>query len=210
MITPRRFAIAHMTALLVATLAGCAGVGEYVWFDDLPDRYLQPEDEYVISPGDTLNVRVFAQEAISGKVKVRGDGKISLPLVKEQVAAGLTPTMLGKLLEAGLKAFVINPVVTVAVEETHPVDLSVLGEVARPGVYKLGDEADVLHMLALAGGLTPFARRDGIFVVRRVQGADRKTSSRALRIRFTYQALTRAEGRSASFRLQDGDVLVVE
>ena len=195
--------------LLLLALAGCA-TGEFVWVDAIPDELLPTETEYLIAPADVLNIRVFGQDTISGKVKVRSDGKISLPLLNDQVAAGLTPGMLARMLAADLKTFVVNPVVTVAVEETHPLQVSVLGEVVKPGVYKLEPGAEVLTTLALAGGLTPFARRDGIYVLRRLQGADNNSSAKPLRIRFRYHALIRAEGRAAAFRLQDGDVLVAE
>lgn len=208
MIPLRRLRSAPL-GLLLLTLAGCA-TGEFVWVDSIPDDMLPQQTEYLISPGDVLNVRVFGQDNISGKVKVRSDGKISLPLLNDQVAAGLTPGMLAHMLVADLKTFVVSPVVTVVVEETHPFQVSVLGEVAKSGVYKLEPGADILNTLALAGGLTPYARRDGIYVLRRLQGSSRPASTRALRIRFRYDALIRAEGRAAAFQLQDGDVLVVE
>ncbi len=207
--TPSRRLFALPLALLLLAQSGCA-TGEFVWVDSIPDDMLPQDPEYLISPGDMLNIRVFGQDSISGKVKVRSDGKISLPLLNDQMAAGLTPAMLANMLVADLKTFVVNPVVTVVVEETHPFQVSVLGEVTRAGVYKLEPGADVLTTLALAGGLTPFAHRDRIFVLRRLQGPTRSAATRALRIRFRYDSLTRAEGRAAAFQLQDGDVLVVE
>jgi polysaccharide export outer membrane protein len=194
---------------LLLGAAGCA-TGEYIWVDAIPDKLLPQEREYIIAPADVLNVRVFGQDSVSGKVKVRSDGRISLPLLNDQVAAGLTPEMLAQLLVADLKTFVVNPVVTVSVEETHPLQVSVLGEVMKPGVFKLEPGSDILNTLALAGGLTPYARRDRIFVLRRLQGGGSGAHARPLRIRFRYDALIRAEGRSAVFLLQDGDVLVAE
>ena len=196
--------------VLLLALSGCASTGEYVWIDQIPDPLVPLNSEYIITPADLLDIRVFGNDNVSGKVRVRSDGKISLPLLNDQVAAGLSPGTLAQLLAAGLKTFMVNPVVTVAVEETHPFQVTVLGEVARPGVYKLDAGSDVLTTLALAGGLTPFARREGIFLLRRLQVSTQEAPRRALRIRFSYGALTRGEGRASIFRLQDGDALVIE
>lgn len=208
--TPPRLPLHWPLAALLLALAGCASTGEYVWIDRVPDRLLPQDGEYLITPADLLDIRVFGQDSVSGKVRVRSDGKISLPLLNDQVAAGLSPRTLAQMLEAGLKTFMVNPVVTVAVEETHPFQVTVVGEVARPGVYKLESGSDVLTTLALAGGITPFARRDRIFLLRRLQGSTQEAPQRALRIRFSYDAMTRGEGRAAIFRLQDGDALVIE
>jgi polysaccharide export outer membrane protein len=210
MIRSRHLTVLSLSLALAVAGAGCASVGEYVWVDAVPTRYLPAKGEYLITTNDLLNIRVYGQENISGKVRVRSDGKITLPLISEQVAAGLTPTMLGELLETAYKTFVINPVVTVAIEETHPWQVSVLGEVVKPGLYKLELGSDVLTVLAQAGGLTPFASRDGIYVVRRVASFAGEAAERTLRVRFRYEALSRGEGRAALFLMQDGDVLVVE
>jgi polysaccharide export outer membrane protein len=197
-------AIALSAAIL---LAGCAPLGEYVWVDTLNVKGAS-QGEYLIEPGDLINVRVFGQEAMSGRVRVRVDGRISLPFINDQPAAGLAPAALARLLEAQFKAYVVNPVVTVQLEEQHPVQVSVLGEVARPGVYRLEPGQGVLHAVALAGGLTQFAERDRIFVIRRAK--ERGEATGKLRIRFKWGALTHGDGKAASFLLQDADVLVVE
>lgn len=200
--------VRHTIAALAAALTACVSLGEYVWVDALLDSGGPPEGEYLIVAGDLLSVRVVGQENMSTKTRVRADGRISLPFIDDQMAAGLTPTMLARFLETDLKTFLVNPRVTVALEEQHPVQVSVLGEVVKPGVYKLDQSQGVLHALALAGGLTQFAGRDRIFVIRKA--ADRGEGSKRLRIRFSYDALAHANGRAASFRLQDADVLVVE
>jgi polysaccharide export outer membrane protein len=186
--------------------AGCShGVGSFVWADDYRDP--ATDAEYVITPGDLLNVRVFNQEGVSGRVRVRGDGKISLPFLNDVEAAGLTPAALARRLQVRLKEFINNPVVTVLLEEPAPIQISVLGEVAKPGAYRVESGAGILQTLALAGGLGPYAGRDRIFVLRKGTSAARPTVTR---IRFDYESLSRATGRGASFRMRDGDVLVVE
>lgn len=132
------------------------------------DEYVAPavnEGEYVIRPGDVLNVRVFQQDNMSARTRVRNDGKISLPFLNDVTAAGFTPVVLGAQLQTRLKDFINNPVVTVSLEEVRQLSISVLGEVPRPGIYPLEVGAGVLQALAAAGGFTNFAYRD-IFVMR--------------------------------------------
>ncbi len=194
-----------------ATLAACALLvacgharGAFVWADDV--RVAAPEGGYRIASGDVLAVRVWNQEPISmPRVRVREDGRISLPFLHDVEAGGLTPTDLASALEAKLKAFVVNPVVTVSVEEPRPLRVSVVGEVTRPGAYDVGPHAGVLQALAAAGGLTEFADLDGIFVLRRPPGAAAPS-----RVRFRYRALARGEMPAAGFTLCGGDVVVVE
>ena len=196
--------------LLAAALAaapGCSHVGDYVWVDDLKEPPAPAETDYVIAPGDVLNVRVFSQEGMSGRARVRSDGKISLPFVNDVEAAGATPAALAVRLQVRLKEFINNPVVTVSLEEPGPIQVSVLGEVARPGVYPVQPRSSVLQGLAAAGGLTQYASSDRIFVLRRsAPGA----KAPLVRVRFRYESLAHAEGRAATFRMRDGDVLVVE
>lgn len=160
--------------------------------------------EYVISDGDVLQVRVFQQDSMSARVRVRVDGKVSLPLVNDVMAAGKSPTALASELQVRLKEFINTPVVTVSLEETRPLTVSVVGEVSRAGVVTIEPGSGVLQALAAAGGLTDFAHREGIFVLRKNAKAE------ARRIRFTWEALSRGDGAAARFTLQPGDVVVAE
>jgi polysaccharide export outer membrane protein len=182
-------------------------VGSFVW----ADQYLETHKTgtppagagYVIGPGDVLNVRVFDKENMSApRARVRSDGKVSLPFLNDVDAAGSTPAALADRLQGSLKAFVNDPVVTVSVEEQSPCAISVVGEVARPGVYPIEGCGTPLQALASAGGLSQFGRADRIFVLRSAPAEP------AVRIRFRYDQLVRAEG--AQFHLQRGDVVVVE
>jgi polysaccharide export outer membrane protein len=96
---------------------------------------------------------------------------------------------------------VVSPQVTITVEESQPTSVSVLGEVAHPGIYTLDPSAGVLQALAAAGGFTEYASRDSIYLVRRPPSP---------RIRFAFSALSQGEGRAAAFRLRAGDVVIVE
>jgi polysaccharide biosynthesis/export protein len=193
--------------LLVAVMgvsAACRHEGEYVWGRDIAaDSATDPA--YVIAPGDVLAVRVWNDEALGGRTKVRSDGKISLQFVDDVAAAGMSPRDLARSLEMRLAGYVNAPRITVALEEERLVNVSVLGEVAKPGVYELVAGSGVLQALASAGGTTQWASGDRIFVLRR-----RPEGGAPLRIRFVQDALARAEDASAAFRLRRGDVVVVE
>jgi polysaccharide biosynthesis/export protein len=161
--------------------------------------------EYVIGVGDVISVRVFQHEDMSAKGKVRGDGMLSVPLVGEVLAEGRTPSALAAFLTARFKDFVNTPVVSIVLEETRPLTVSVVGQVARTGGVTLEAGAGVMQALAAAGGLNDFAHRDGIFVLRRVRG-----EPNPVRIRFTWTSLAEGSAKAAGFLLQPGDVVVAE
>lgn len=176
--------------------------GTFITVDDFAS--LAP-GEYLIGVGDLISVRVFQHEEMSARLRVRADGMVSLPLVNDVRAAGKTPTVLATELTGRFKDFINTPAVTIILEETRPLTVSVLGEVVRPGVQTLEPGAGVLQALAAAGGLGDFAHPDGIFVLRRVAGEAHPT-----RIRFTWHALSQGSGKAAGFLLQAGDVVVAE
>jgi polysaccharide export outer membrane protein len=193
--------------VLVTCLPGffsaCASKGGSIEVDQIKEEPAPAAGgEYSIGVGDLISVQVWDQEKMSARMRVRTDGRISLPFLNDVEAAGKTPVQLAGELESGLKSVILNPKVTVAVEESKPptLSISVLGEVAKPGLETLDPGAGVAQALAAAGGLTVFAHKDRIFVVR----------GGAQRIHFTYDALTRTAGRATSFRLRTGDVVVVE
>jgi polysaccharide export outer membrane protein len=186
--------------LLAINAPGCAGPGNYVWYQDLP-----PEDttgEYVVAAGDIVNVRVLGHDEMATRVRVRPDGRIAVPMIGEVEARGKTPQALRAEIEARLRVYLVAPSVTFNVEESTPVNVTVLGEVTHPGVFPLDPNMRLAQALALGGGVTEFASRDRIFVVR--------AFPRPERIRFTYEAVSRDAERAASFRLHPGDVVVVE
>jgi polysaccharide export outer membrane protein len=187
-----------------ALLASCSSVGQYVWVEDYPQpSRLQASPGSVIQPGDLISVRVYNQEGMSAKGRVREDGKFSLPLLNDVEAAGLTPNALAQQLQTRLKEYVHLPVVTVSIEEVRPIQISVLGEVMKPGQYSIDpNTSGLLQAIAIASGLTDFAHRDQIFVLRQ--------SPSIVRIRFRYDSLVKGEPHAAQFRLQGGDVLVVQ
>lgn len=198
-------AVRVAASLFVAPLlAGCAPAGSYIWVQSLPivpAQAPQQHQPFVIAAGDLLDVRVYNEERLSSKGRVRYDGKLALPLLGDVPAAGKAPAQLAQELQERLKSFLQAPTVTVVVEEIHPSSFSMVGEVTRPGVYPLTPHTGLLEALALGGGLTQFADADAIFIVRR---------SPPQRFRVTYEQLTTNDPHAVAFRLADGDVIVVE
>jgi polysaccharide export outer membrane protein len=191
---------------LLAGLPACGPKGEYVWVDTLPQNQLSGADpvDYVIEPGDMLNVRVYNQEPMSTRARVRPDGKIFIPLVGDVEVKGRRPAELAKELEARMKSFIVAPSVAVTAEEVQPVRVSVIGEVANPGTFEVQSGSGVLRALAMSGGLTEFASEDCVFVLRTAPNKSLQ------RIRFSYADLTAGAGKGPAFALRPGDVVVVE
>jgi polysaccharide export outer membrane protein len=158
--------------------------------------------EYRIGPEDKIQIAVWNNEAMSRTVPVRPDGKISLPLLNDVQAAGLTPLQLRDSLVKRLTEYMPTAEVSVIVLETKSTKVSVIGEVSKSARYELASRTTVLDVLAMSGGLTQFAARSRIFVLRR-NGDDVK------RIPFNYNRAVAAEGEQANFVLEPGDIVVV-
>jgi polysaccharide export outer membrane protein len=190
--------------VLAAVAAACASstAGSFVWVDEYIAKASSPVRGTVIRPGDSIDVRVLGQDQFSAKVRVRTDGYATLPFVGDIVAAGRTPSALGEQIQQRLKEYVNSPVVAVNLEEAPPGPISVMGEVARPGQQNFSAALGVLDAIAQAGGLTPYAHKDRVFVLR--------NQPKPIRIRFDLNRLLRAQGNGSSFLLEPGDVVVVE
>lgn len=190
-------------------VAGCRHASEYIWVDQVPKGMITPDHTYRIAPGDVIGVHVWNQPANSvERTRVREDGKISMPFLNDVEVGGAEPTDLARRLEVKLKTFIMAPAVTVVVHERRALRVSVVGKVARPGAYDLDWGAGVVHALAAAGDLTPFADQDGIFVLRNGYWADGDPAP--ARIRFRYRDLRSGKAPASVFLLRVGDVVVVE
>jgi polysaccharide biosynthesis/export protein len=185
----------------VGTLA-CGAAGSYVWIDEAPEEVFRAQAATALSVGDVVGVRVFGQEPLSVRERVRADGVLVFPLIGDMIVDGRAPSDVAKEVEKRLQPFVNDPHVTVVVEETH-LRVTVLGEVRRPGTVELNESAGLFEALAIAGGLTEFASESRVFVLRKSQFG-------SLRIRFEYGRIARGEGRTAMFRLHQGDQIVVD
>ncbi|PYO17180.1 MAG: sugar ABC transporter substrate-binding protein, partial [Candidatus Rokuibacteriota bacterium] len=155
------------------------------------------DGDYKIGPEDVLDIAVWNNTAISRTVPVRPDGKISLPLLNDVQAAGLTPMQLRDVLTKKLVEYVPAPEVSVIVREVHSFKVSVIGEIKTPGRYELKSRATVLDVLAQAGPFSDFASRARIFVLR-LNGTTMK------RIPFNYNKVIAADGEAENFLLQPG------
>src|SRR6202165_5673500 len=128
---------------------------------------------YVIGPEDTLHISVWKEPDLTETLPVRADGMISLPLLNDVQAAGLTPMQLGSSLSEKLKRYVSDPHVTIVVTQMNSQRVYVTGEVLHPGAMNLTPNMTVLQALATSG-FTQFANTKGIYVLRNENGADKK------------------------------------
>ena len=160
--------------------------------------------DYVIGPSDVIEIAVWNNEAVSRTVPVRPDGKISLQLINDVQAAGMTPMQLRDSLSQALASYVQNPEVSVIVREVHSFKVSVMGEVKEPGRFDLTGRVTVLDVLAMAKGLTQYADKNKIAVLRREQGVTRT-------IPVEYQRLLSSDlaNGKENFLVQPDDIIVV-
>jgi polysaccharide export outer membrane protein len=174
----------------------------------------QPHSEgcpasYVIGAEDVLDIAVWNNTEVSRTVPVRPDGKISLPLLNDVQAAGLTPMQLREALTTALTEYIPTPGVSVLVREIHSFKVTVIGQVKTPGRYELKDRATVIDVLAMAGGLTDFAARGRIALLRQ--------QPTARPVPFPYDKLVAnagtasgsKKGRPENYCVQPGDVILV-
>jgi len=166
------------------------------------DAVVIPSDDgdYKIGAEDVLDISVWKNPELSRTVPVRPDGKVSLPLVNDIQAAGLTPSRLRQELTRRLSEYVPSPEVAVIVREVHSAKVSVVGQVRNPGRYEVRSAATVLELIALAQGFTDFASRDRIIVLRQ--------NATPARITFNYRKLTDGTEQD-NFLVQPGDIIVV-
>ena len=198
-------AAAVVLALAVAAMA-CACAREPRVPAAQPDpgfSEAETEAEYRIGPADLLRVAVWKNEELSRTVPVRPDGTISLPLVNDVRAAGLTPMELRDVLAKKLEEYIPRPQLSVIVQEVHSRAVSVLGEVTHAGRYELKGRSTVLDAIAFAGGITPFARRGRILILR-------QEAKGVKRIPFDYDRAISPDGAQGSnLYVQSGDIIVV-
>lgn len=164
---------------------------------------MAPDTQGVIGPRDVLLVSVHNQPTLSGEFPVGDHGEYSQPTLGTIEVAGRTTDAVVTDLQGRLKDLLVKPEVSVSIAKIATVRVNVVGEVKTPGTYELTRGRGVIPALAAGGWLTEFANGDRIFVIRSEGG-------RVQRIRFKARELTGAEPHATGFRLQDGDVVVVE
>jgi polysaccharide export outer membrane protein len=167
------------------------------------DKSLVADDpSYLIGPEDVLNVSVWKEPEITQTVAVRPDGKISLPLLNDVQAAGLTPTRLAASVTEQLRKYLANPEVTVVVTKVNSQRIYVLGEVNRAGAYVLFPGMNFLQGLSSAGGFTQFADLKRIYVLRTENGQQMK-------FYFNYKDVLHGRALQQNIPLKAGDTIIV-
>jgi len=157
-------------------------------------------DSYIIGPEDVLNIYVWREESLSKTIPVRMDGKISLPLVDDVLASGLTPLQLKEILVTKLKNFIDNPNISVTVMEANSFKVYVSGQIKNPGVFKLRSETSFLQLMTMTGGFTDWADQKNILVIRKEKGKD-------VRITANYKKII--EGEASDFAIKREDTVII-
>ncbi|MGA3052961.1 MAG: polysaccharide biosynthesis/export family protein [Candidatus Korobacteraceae bacterium] len=160
-------------------------------------------DSYIIGTDDTLSINVWKEPEMSRTVPVRPDGMISLPLLGEIKARGLTPVQLEEQIDDSLKKIMSDPQVTVIVTQVNSLTFNVMGQVNRPGYFPITRPLTVLDAIALCGGFRDFAKQKKIYVLR--TGPDGKQQ----RLRFNYKEVIKGQNMAQNIQLQPRDTLVV-
>jgi len=160
------------------------------------------DGNYIIGAQDVLDISVWKEPEVSRVVPVRPDGKISLPLLNDVQAAGLTPTQLAAQITESLKKFVTNPQVTVIVTAINSQRIYILGEVNRAGAYPLLPNMTVLQGLSSAGGFTLFANLKKIYMLRMENG-------KQVKYPFNYKDVINGKAPEENVVLKAGDTIVV-
>ena len=160
------------------------------------------DPNYTIGPQDVLDISVWKEPELTRSVPVRPDGKISLPLLNDVQAAGLTPSELAAQITTNLKKFVTAPQVTVIVTAINSQRVFIIGEVLRPGAFPLLPGMTVLQALSSAGGFTQFASLSKIYILRNEDGKQTKHP-------FNYKAAINGKQVDQNFLMKAGDQIVV-
>jgi polysaccharide export outer membrane protein len=160
------------------------------------------DPNYIIGAQDVLDISVWKEPEVSRVVPVRPDGRISLPLLNDVQAAGMTPSQLAAQITASLKKFVTDPQVTVIVTAINSQRVYILGEVTRPGAFPMLPGMNVLQGLSSAGGFTQFAKTKSIYVLRMEDGKQQKYP-------VNYKEVISGKRPEQNISLKAGDTIVV-
>jgi polysaccharide export outer membrane protein len=190
-----------MVGVMLA-LTGCA-TAEYPSL--AADRTPAPHHEYLIGPGDTVNITVWRNPEVSLSVPVRPDGKITTPLVQDMNASGKTPTQLARDLEKSLEKYIQQPIVTVIVTGfvgPYSEQIRVIGQAAKPQALPYRENMSLMDVLIAVGGVTEFASGNKAVIIRNTDGKQETYSVRL-------NDLIKRGDLSANAAMRPGDVLII-
>ncbi len=162
-----------------------------------------PPPDYVIGPDDVLSIVFWRENELSAEVVVRPDGRISIPVINEVVAMGLTPEQLRQTLTSAANRYVEDPTVSVVVKEIKSRRVFIMGQVGKAGPYPLMAPMTVMQLIALAGGLQEFAKEKDIVILRQEPGG------RQFSIRFNYRDVMNRKNLQQNIDLKPGDTVIV-
>ncbi len=182
------------------SLQGCA--------QSIPqDREYESPSEFLLGPEDVLEIAVWKNQDLTKTVVIRPDGLISMPIIGDVQAAGLSANELAQRIAERLRQFVQNPAVSVSVKDLNSYSIFVVGEVAKPGKQQLKSYTTVLQAISLAGGFTEYAKRNKMQVVRIRPNGEKKL--REVHIPVRYDDVVSGKIESGNVILISGDVVVV-
>jgi len=161
-----------------------------------------PPSDYVIGPDDVLIIIFWREKDLSSEVTVRPDGRISIPLLQDVEAAGLTPEQLQKKLLSLAQRFVEDANITVVVKQINSRRVYITGQVARPGPYLLTSPTTVVQLISMAGGLLEYADAKNIVIVRNEKNIP-------VSYRFNYREMTERKNLKQNILLKPGDTVLV-
>ena len=193
---PKPAAAAPATPVVAAPAPASATVAP-----EVPVASADVDPNYILGTDDAIMVHVWKEPTISGSLVIRPDGRISLPLVGDLPASGMTPMALAAEIQDGLKKFINDPSVTVTVTAVNSRKIFFIGEVVRSGPVPLTRAMTMLQAISAAGGLTPYANKKKMYILREEKGKQEK-------IPFDY-AKALKEGNQQGVELKPGDTIVV-
>ena len=191
-----------LALFLVAGITGCTSRS-----GNLKETQTTAITDFLLGPEDVLEITVWRNQDLSRQTVVRPDGMVSMPLIGDVQANGLTANQLAARIADRLKEFKENPSVSVSVKEVNSYNIFVLGEVNKPGKYQLKSNTSVLQSIAVAGGFTIYASKNKMQVVTTEVNGDGRPHE--IRIPVRYDELLSGKGERGNFVLKSGDIVVV-
>jgi len=201
MIRFTQYASVFLAVALIVNIQGCT-----THLKNTAKEIVQNTD-FLLGPEDVLEITVWRNQDLSRQTVVRPDGMVSMPLIGDVQASGMTATQLAAKIADRLKEFKESPAVSVSVKEVNSYNVFILGEVQKPGKYQLKSHTSVLQAIALAGGFTLYASKNKMQVVTAEVNGDGRPHE--IRIPVRYDELLSGKGERGNFVLKSGDIVVV-